>query len=437
MSKADGSVPSNVQEFIKSKKILILEPSSSFSNSIQQILLKMGSAHENIFREASFERALIAIKEKPEIIISEYQIGHRFGLELAAMQQEYLDNPGQRIFIMATSNSNDSNVAEAAEEEVDAYILKPFTLGQFQEILQSVLHRKASPSPYSLKIQEGKALQKEGKDEEALKFFKEAKSMTDKPSLAYCYEGTILSKLNRKDEALKSFEEGLKHNPVHYKCLQGKFDILFEKEDREEAYKVIKTINENFPISPATLEKMATLAIFTNHFEDLDRYYESFLKLDRRSERLTKVMTEAMFFSGRYFLKKKNSKRALESLKKASTASKRDPKFLERVVTALLKDQHVNEAEVFLEMFPFEARETPKFLQMEFQVGKAKLPPHELITKGKKLIDEGTATPDICNDVIKLLMSQDKATMAEQAAFKAAQLFPDFREKFYAILKVS
>ena len=107
----------SVSDFLKTKKVLVVEPSSSFSSTINQILLKLGCVHTNIFREYEFPRAEQVLREKPEIIISEYHIGSRYGLELAEKQARYIEDAANRTFILATGNSNDSAVAEAAEEE--------------------------------------------------------------------------------------------------------------------------------------------------------------------------------------------------------------------------------------------------------------------------------------------------------------------------------
>ena len=426
-----------ISEYLKTRKVMIAEPSPTFSTTIFQIMTKLGALHENVFKEATFEKAVVALREKPEIIISEYHIGKNFGLELAALQAEYLSDEKERAFILATANNNDSAIAEAAEEEVDGYVLKPFTFNQLQSLLISIIQRKANPSEYSQKIQAGKAHLKSEEYNEAATVFGQAKKLAEKPALACYYYGHSNFKLKEKDVALKSFREGRRYNPLHYKCLHGEFDILFERNEQKAAYDILKVISDHFPVSPATLEKMFTLAIFTKNYEDLDTYFDFFLNIERRSERLIKVVTEALFFSGRFFIKNKNLPRALDRFRKASTVSRRSPEFLKRVIEVLLKDKRHTEAEEFLNMFSMDERESKTFLELDFEVSKNSLQPHELIAKGKKLIDDGIATPDICKVVIQALVSQNKETLAEQLSFKATQLFPDQREEFYSLLKVA
>lgn len=432
---AESKTLTQISDFLKTRKVLIAEPSSTFSTTIQQILIKLGSPHESLIKESTFERALQAMKEKPEIIISEFHIGKSFGLELASLQAEYLPDEKERTFILATANNNDSAIAEAAEEEVDGYILKPFTFNQLQSLLVSIIQRKANPSEYSKKIQMGKSHLKAKAYDDASKNFSEAKSLAEKPALACYYYGHTNYQLKQKDEALKSFREGRKYNSLHYKCLHGEFDILFERNEQKAAYEILRVISDHFPVSPSTLEKMFTLAIYTNNYEDLDTYFDFFLNIERRSDRLNKVVTEALFFSGRYFIKHKNTSRALDRFRKASTVAKRSPAFLKRVVEVLLKGSLFSEAEEFVNMFSIDERDSKEFLELDFEVSKPTLKPHELVAKGKKLIDDGCATPSICKAVIQSLLEQNKETAAEQISFKATQLFPDSREDFYSLLK--
>ncbi len=430
MSKAEKSFPS----FFKGKKVLIAEPSPSASTIIHQVLVALGCEPGQIHRENDFDKAAQHLRSACHVIVSEYQIGTGFGLELAERQAQVIDDSHDRIFLLSTANNNDSTIAEAAEGDVDGYVLKPFTIKQLTDLLVNIIEKKMKPSPYSQKTMEGRKWLKDGDAKKAAEVLAAAKTLDPKPALACYFHGLALKLLNDPDGALASFREGRKHNQLHYKCLQGEFDILFERKDYAKAYETLRLIYENFPVSPATLEKIFILAIFTGNFRDLDLYHQRFVELDRRPLRLIKVVTEAFISSGRLFLKENDLEQAISQFKKAATTSQRNPEALQKITNALIRGGHADQAQEFVKMYPPEAQTSAAYIEADFEACKGHMSPWELIQKGKKLIDDGLATPSICRTVIGLLIEQKKETAAEQVIYKATILFPELRNEFRSLM---
>ena len=425
-----------LQKYVAAKKVLIAEPSVPFSTVIQQTMVAMGCQMENIFKEADLRRALHLVeRERPEIIISEYNLGTQFGLELAEKQSHIHPDHKERIFILVTRNASDSAIAEAAEEEVDGYILKPFNLNQLQETFLEVMHKKMNPSEYVVKIHEGRDLLN-GKDlKNAFSTFTQARKMDPKPSLACYYQG-FTKKLDQDPEAaLKYFREGKAFNPLHYKCLQAEFDILFEQKKEQEAYEVIKVINGSYPVSPNTLAKMFLLAIYTYNYKDIEKYYEIFTQLDRRSEDLIKIVSAALYSAGRFCLKENDVSQACEFFRKGVTVAQRDRAYLFKVITTLLKlDQH-EEVEKFITLFEPDDRDSMEYRQIEFELMKSQAETPKIVEKGRQLIAEGQASEDVFRTVVKALIEMNKPLMAEEVIFKAGKEFPEMKNELYQIIK--
>lgn len=424
-----------LHQYMSTKRVLIAEPSTSFSSVIQQTMLAMGCQSENIWKEGDFSRAMkILAKTKPEIIVSEYSLGQGYGLELAEKQVEYCAEPASRIFVLVTGNASDSAVAEAAEEEVDGYILKPFNINQLQETFLLVMHKKMNPTQYISEIQRGKQLLQEHDYHSAREIFSQAKTFDKRPSLACYYEGFSSKELKDLDSALKSFQEGRSHIPLHYKCLQGEFDILFKQKKQKEAYEVIKVINKNYPVSPNTLAKMFLLAIFTYNYKDIAKHYETFTKLERRSDELVRIVSEALYSAGRFCLQSGDLVLAEDFFRKGAGVAQRDKSYLFRVTQVLMKESYFDEAEKFLSMFDPDDRGSAEYLQLDFEVARQTRETHETLEKGKRLIADGKATPTIFKEVVKILIDQNRMTTAEEVIFKAAKSYPDMRAELYSML---
>mgnify|MGYP000022268147 CR=1 FL=1 len=116
------------KKYITNKKILIVDSSSSARTGMFKILNDLGVKTSQIKLCSSFHTAEEEIKaSKPEIVLTEYDLGKSCGLEL--LQSQRLSNPESKksIFLLITGNTSQSAVARSAEEDIDGYILKPFT----------------------------------------------------------------------------------------------------------------------------------------------------------------------------------------------------------------------------------------------------------------------------------------------------------------------
>ncbi len=425
-----------IKQMMANKKVLIVEPSTAFASIIVQTLVANGCKSENILKEPDFRKALNFIeKNGPDIVVSEYQLNGGYGLELSEKQVAYFPNPTQRIFILVTSNSDTTAVAEAAEEEVDAYLLKPFTPKQLHDTIAKVIDKKLNPSEYALAIQSGKESLVKGDFAGALEIFNKAKDLDPKPSLAYYYIGFCQTKLKNTDMALESYRSGRKFVNLHYKCLQGEFDILFEKKMHEDAYEVIKIIGENYPISPGTLAKMFLLAIYTYNYKDIEKYYDLFKALDRRNNELIRIVSAALYSAGRFCMNGKDTANAIEFFKKGVSVAQRDTGYISKVVRILLEAQQIDEAEKFLMMFPMDKRDSAEFLQLDFEIVHKTREPLEVLERGKRAIDDGKASPEIYREVVKILIHQNKKTAAEHIIFKSSKTHPDLKAELYSILE--
>ena len=161
-----------MQRFFENQTCIIVETSKSFQASIHHCLKGLDLPFINIVMISKYEDALRRIEElKPRILITEYDVEGRKGLALVELQQRYHDDQS-RISVVISRNSSDSVVAEAAEEQVDCFLLKPFSTDDFRKKMVTVIEQKVNPSPYSLKIKEGRrALAAKDHEKAKLAFF--------------------------------------------------------------------------------------------------------------------------------------------------------------------------------------------------------------------------------------------------------------------------
>ncbi|MCB0371033.1 MAG: response regulator [Bdellovibrionales bacterium] len=424
-----------VSQFLNNQKALIVEPSMAFFSVIQSCLTGFGMSNENIYSANSYKDAAKILNDlKPKIIITEYTIGKHFGLALIEKHGEIYDSTS-RISIMVTKESSDNAVAEAAEEQLDAYIVKPFSMMDLKNRVLEVVKRKMHPTPYYEKIREGKALLKIGNMPEAVSIFSEAKQLNTKPTLAHYYLGDYYLQSNEIKKALLEFEQGRKFNNLHYKCLTGEFDCQMLEKNYQKAYELVKLIRQNYPVTSARLGKFFIAAVYTESFQDLPQLYELYLNLDIRPPELVNLVSIALLTAGKHYLRQKNNALALEYFEMTTSVTAKSLVWLEKIIDELLKVNDVTSAEKFLKYSRGGDTESAKYHVINFKVGRYILPVSKSLEMGRKLVIEDKAPSEVVRTVVQMAIENKKLTLAESMIIKGAEKFPDLRKELYEMLE--
>ena len=431
-----SDIDPRVIQYYSDKKVIVVESSVGIANSIIKTISELGFKKDNISMVHSFEMAKTAMLEKqPEVIISEYKINNSYGLDLIDVQTEYIKDPSDKVFLLVTGNASDTAVAEAAEEEVDGYIIKPFAPQKLQSALAESGIRKLNPPKSYQLILEGRAMLAEKEYETALDKFEEAITHSEKPALAYYYKGMTQSSQGFEREAVVSFKEGLKTFPLHYKCLVGLFESLDQLGKIKDAYKVIQTIGQHFPVTPQRLGKMILLAVYTHHYTDVDKYYQKYVELDRKSDDLTKIVTAGMLACGKFQIKKGLVKEGFESIKKGLISNGRSAAYGSRGARAFYDVKKYDFSKEMLNLVKPEERKEPIYLKMLLFHDFIDQEPSRIVELGRMAISDGYADEEIFAKVIDAYMTLGKGVAAENLVDQACSLFPKRSSFFRGLLK--
>ena len=339
--------------FIEEHDVLIVDKNPSSRNRLLKIVSELGAKRHMIHTAGGLEEAEAIIADcNVGIVLSEYMILGGSGFDLFKILRD--KNPFKKdlCLILVTSNITQTAVAKAAEEDVDSFIIKPYTIQGIKENLVSTISQKISPSDYLLKVDEGKALLGEKKYSESITVLREACKLHPKPSLALFYIGQAEYLKNRLDEATNSYQAGLQHINIHYKCLVGLFELFMRENNHREAYQVVKKISKYFPANPDRLAQVVRLAIQTKNFEDMGLYYEIYTSLEDRADELTNYIGAGMYISGKYFLLNNNHELALQYFKNIAVSCSEFTKFLRAIITLLVEHDMTQEAQAFMKRFP-------------------------------------------------------------------------------------
>jgi DNA-binding NarL/FixJ family response regulator len=323
--------------YLSNKKIMIVDSITPSRLRLAKTMSELGAPMTTIKMFGKYEEAVTYIENVvPDVVLSSFSFAGGSGFDFFhEFRQRFPD--GKSILILVTSNMSQAAVAKAAEEDVDGYIIKPFTLNKLKEIITTAIMSKIAPTEYDRHIQGGKYLLAEKKFEEALNIFESSINLNPSPSLGHFYVGKTQKELNDEEEAIRHYTEGLKHCEFHFKCLEGLYELHSNKKRLHEAYEVLKSLVKFFPESNDRLLAVVRLAITTENYKDMEQWYDIFTKLEIRSETLIKYICAGLFVSARYYLMKNQTDKASDLLRKIIVSGTLLDQYDEKVKSLLLE----------------------------------------------------------------------------------------------------
>lgn len=410
-----------LKNFLAEHEVLIVDKNPSSRNRLLKTIYDLGSERHLIHTCGNLSEAqeIIATK-KIGLVLSDYFIGGGSGFDLFKIIRESNPDNKNLCLVLVTSNISQSAVAKAAEEDVDSFIIKPYTIQSIQENLLTTIVAKIKPSEYMLKIEEGKTYIAQEKFDQAIKVFNEAIALHPKPALALFYIGQAEYLKNHAEKASKSYNEGLDFNNIHYKCLVGLYELFMKQEKFSEAYQVVKKIAKYFPANPDRLAQIVRLAVITGNYRDMGMYYDIFTQLDVRLRVLTNYIGAGLYVSGKYFMQKNERDLAFKYFDHIAVSCAEFSKFLRGVIAVLIENNCGPEAEKFLGRFDPSMKEQEDYLVSEFLISS------------KQSKDNGQVIKlglDVYNKNIRdLKVMQALISAMEKGGFKEEKIAP-YREE--------
>jgi len=419
------------REYIKDKRFLIVDSNKTDRSAISRVLSELGSSQSNVKITGNFKDAENLLLEfNPNIIITEYLLDNQCGLELVFKQRELINSTRDYLFVVVTRDATENSIAEAAEEDVDAFILKPLTVNKIRKYLIDSVKLKVIPDEYKTKIESAKKFKSEGDYENAIEELKAALTLSSKPTLAHYYLGLIYLETRSYEDAHEHFKAGLKINPSHYRCMNGLCEYYSQTDQSKIAYDFAKQISLIYPVSPLRLESFIHLAIETKQFTDIEGFYESYTKLKFKSQTLQRTMSSALIVVGKAHLRNDLRDQASEHFKKAVSASDKDGEVLFSIVHELTRFKLTDEANFFLKMFPYGKRSTIEYVCSEFVIFESQNSSADVLERGRKLILKDMVDPLIYRILIGHAKKEGHARFAENLVEEASKKFPSRKKEF-------
>tara|TARA_Y100000780_G_scaffold132772_1_gene119420 strand:- start:132279 stop:133583 length:1305 start_codon:yes stop_codon:yes gene_type:complete len=419
--------------FLEKNKVLIVDKSSASRRRLAKTLIDMGCKRNQIFSVAHYSEALETIKtEKPKLVLSDFNVQGGSGFDLFKEYRQMEKELSDTTLILITSNISQSAVAKAAEEDVDSFIIKPYTVQSLEKSLVTAVINKLYPSKYMKKIDEGKKLLLEGDYEKALEVFDEAMKLTEQPSLALFYHGQAKYFLDQVDEAKADYKKGLEVNKIHFKCQVGLFELFKKEKKYAEAYSVVKNIAKYFPANPERLKEVVRLAVVTENYDDLEMFYETFTELEERPADVVNYMCSGLYVLGRFRFFNGHKSQAKDIFDKICISCMGDPKFLKAMIIKYVEEKMFPEAQEVLRRYPTDTGDQTGYMVSTYLANSSDMSIDELVSSGLELFNNGHRHP-LAAEILIQALYKSGSKKADQYLEEALHDWPEkFKDKDFS-----
>jgi len=126
--------------------VLIVDDMISMCRSIHTMMKLIGYGRNFFYANSGQEALGMLRKESIDLVLLDYNMPGMTGAEVLGHIRENRDLRDLSV-LMVTAHSRGDYVAEAAESEVDAYILKPLTVKLLEEKISLVVEKANNPPP--------------------------------------------------------------------------------------------------------------------------------------------------------------------------------------------------------------------------------------------------------------------------------------------------
>lgn len=410
--------------------VLISDTSPAAADSVVNVLVRAGFSRSRIYHTKSFKSAIKHIEEhRPDFLITEFSIDGHSGLELISLLSE--KNP-HKMSMLVTHNNATSAIAEAAEELVDDYLIKPILAVKLEDRIRSLVEKRFSPSKYLEEIRKGKQFLQEEQYQAAHARFKNAIDLHEQPTLAYYYLGQTHHREKNFDDALTGYQNGLSIRPLHFRCLAGLFDTYFEQRRFEEAYNLAAKLITYYPIGAKRLCNLFVAAVYAKKMEDVPKYYDLFLKLHNVTPELRRVFSGALLVAGMFHINRQDVDKAVYCFNCGLQVIGPDLLYLDKVIRSLASGgpEMATKGEGFLRRFPNRNVGGMEHSVLSYLLGQYRETPAQLIAQGRQLIQKNYLDIDCFRLLIRTLLIQQKDRMAEDYYHKGRAVFPELEVEF-------
>jgi len=320
----------------KSLNVLIVDDQQRMRWTIKEMLRRIG--YQNFLEADDGDVALDRLRyQAVDLVLSDWRMPRMTGVDVLKFIRED-DQLRSLPFVMITAEVNEDIVAEAGEYEVDAYLLKPFTLGSLEEKVNEALERRRSLTPIDTHLELGLTYLRAGQFEKALSEYQEALKINSNSPRTLLALGLVFERQGNDVRALECYEKAIKLQPKYLKGHEALAKLHQRLNRLDEAARHLK---EAAAISPKNVERHFQLAqalMSTGQAQEASKVLKTVMKVAKgQYSDVARRVGEAMMTMGL-------AGEAEDAFKQALEANPQDIHLFNRLGIAFRKQGKFREA---------------------------------------------------------------------------------------------
>ncbi len=343
---------------------LIVDDMDNMRRSIRAMLklIQFGKNHYDAANGKEAWELLSSGSVKVDFIISDWNMPKMNGTELLHMirsSKKVKEIP----FLMITAEANQSIVAEAAEQDVDAYLTKPFVTATLEQKIKELLHYTANPSPLTLLLKKATYWREKNEIDKAIECIRKATQINKRSSRPFRELGRLLLKKSDLKGAQSAFKKATELNRLDVPSYHYLGQIAFKLGDIDKA---ITHFTKALDLSPRHADrafKVATLLLSQKKHKEAEKIFKIMLRSNSGNIDLHEDVAESCLENGLYNMAAKNYRLVINE----------DPErdyLLKKLGTSLLKDGRPKDA---IEVFERAVQKYPEDIDILLSIAQSYL----------------------------------------------------------------
>ncbi len=228
---------------------LIVDDVPNMRRTIRNMLNRMG-VKKAIIEADDGERAWEKLQFSPvEFIICDWNMPRMNGIQLLRKMRK--DPKFANIpFLMLTGEIDESTIAQAAETEIDAYIIKPFIMKTLMDKMEEALKRRYEPSEAEQLFRQGLEAMKNADPGQAFSLFEQVRLLSPKTAKVYVALGDVYLEQQNREKAKEMFEKAINLSRQYAQAMDRLAELAGMEGDVERMADLLKRAVEISPEAP-------------------------------------------------------------------------------------------------------------------------------------------------------------------------------------------
>lgn len=315
-------------------KFIVIDDMTNMRRTIKNMLRYIG--YDKISEANDGDIAFEIMKNNPpEFIIADWNMPRLPGIELVRKTKE-VEKLANIPFLMVTAEVQESQIVQAAESDIDGYIIKPFVAKTLEDKIRVILERKLNPNEFDQLIKDGMNLKKKKQFDEAIAVFERALKITPKSSRVRHLIGETFQLKGDIAKAEELFQAAAKINPQYVKVYQSLGELYKETGDQEKECAVLEKAAKISPNNISRQTALGKLYVAKGNVAGAEKAFKKAMEVDPKNASLQTTI-------GEIFLESGHTDKATSAFQK-SLGLKKDVHVYNRLGIALRKKGKILEA---------------------------------------------------------------------------------------------